>query len=552
MTQQHFSGERPRVRATFATAFLAVAIAQLINALPPALLGTFQAEFHTEGSQLVWITAMFMIPLVVFELTFGVLGDLFGRKRLLQAGALLVVVGGVTASLAPTVHWMWVAEAICGLGAGILFPISLAMIAAITPGHRARAKAIAMWAGFLSLGAAISPLLAGLTAQFASWRYSYALVAVASLAIVFVSVRAVDSSAPEGRKLDLPGQVTLALGLTAVLYATVEGAETGWAQPNIVGSFIIGAILLIAFVVIELRTRAPLIHLSLFRNRAFSIAGIVALVGMFAFLAIAFSSSMWIGNLQQQPPIAIGILFLFIQGPAFVLIPLISFLIRRVSPRWILTVGFALMAASGFLLSTFDVSVVDWTLFIGPLLLLGIGFAFTVGSITAVSINTVPLSYAGMASATTNLLRDLGFALGPVIGGAIAFSVGGSAFGAAFPTLAQNIGLPDPAIEELSHVPPIAFLSNPDLQAALPADGVGQVLGLAVGSLADGFSVVFLVAGIAAALAALLTLIGLGGDGPLTEDEIAEIPEAAAESARERTGRDASGLHRDRAEPSAT
>ncbi|GAA5036780.1 MFS transporter [Microbacterium fluvii] len=530
----HDAPAKSRVSATFATAYIAVALAQLINALPGALNGTFQAEFHTEGSQLVWITAMFMIPLVVFELTFGVLGDMFGRKRLLQIGGLLAAAGAVTASLAPTVQWMWAAQALNGLGAGILFPISLAMIAAITPDHHARAKAIAAWAGFLSLGAAISPLLAGLTAQFGSWRWSYAISAVAALVVVLVSARAIDSSAPEGRALDIPGQITFALGLTAVLFATVQGAETGWGEPYIIGAYVLGAVLLVAFVLIERKAASPLIHLSLFRNRAFSIAGIVAVVGMFAFLAICFATSIWIGGLQQQEPIFIGILFLFIQGPAFVLIPLVSYLIRHVSPRWVLTIGFAVMAIGGFILSTFDVANQDWTRFIVPLLLVGIGFAFTMGSITAVAINTVPLHYAGMASATTNLLRDLGFALGPVLGGAIAFSVAGSTFGQAFPAVASGAGMPDEAIAQLSHVPPLAFLSSPDIQAALPQDGIGQILGLAVGALGSGFSLVYLVSAICAAAAALLTLVGLRGthtDAPLTEDEVAEIPEANAEAA---------------------
>lgn len=541
MSSAVISPPASKVKATFAAAYIAVALAQVTNALPGALNGTFQAEFQTQGSELVWISAMFSIPLVVFELTFGVLGDMFGRKRLLFIGSGFVVVGSVIAGLAPTTEWMWIAQAIGGIGAGILFPISLSMIAAITPDHHARARAIATWAGFLSLGAVISPVLAGVTSElfttagFSGWRVAYFIAAAIAVVVIVVGLGAQDSSAPEGRRLDIPGQVTFALGLIAVLYATVEGAESGWTQPHIVGAYAFGALLLVAFVIIELKTKAPLIHLGLFANRAFSVSGIVAVVGMFAFLAICFGTSVWVGALHQQPAIIVGVLFLFIQGPAFALIPLVSFLIRRVAARWVLTGGFASIAAGGFILSTYDVAVQEWTAFIAPLLLVGVGFAFTVGSITAAAINSVPLHYAGMASATTNLLRDLGFALGPVLGGAIAFSVARGVFGAAFPEVAASVGVPEAAAAELSHVPPIAFLSSPDLQAALPADGVGPVLGLAVGSLGDGFSTVFLVAAICAAASALLTLVALRGarsEAPITDDELAEIPEANAEAAR--------------------
>lgn len=220
----------------------------------------------------------------------------------------------------------------------------------------------------------------------------------------------------------MPGQVTLALGLIAILFAATQGSEAGFARPEIIGAFVAGLVLLGAFVVIELRTDVPLLRLNIFANRSYSVVAIATVVGMFAFLATCYSMSIWLGAIQHQSALKIGVLFLFIQGPAFVLVPLVSHLIRNFSPRWVLTVGFALIAVSGIWCSTFDVHDVSWTRFIGPMLVLGVGFALTVGSVTAVAINTVPMRLAGMASATTNLLRDFGFALGPVLIAAFAVS----------------------------------------------------------------------------------------------------------------------------------
>ncbi|WP_230011872.1 MFS transporter, partial [Microbacterium sp. Bi128] len=166
MSQTISVPSRSSVRATFIAAYSAVTLAQITNALPGALSGTFAAEFHTSGAGLTWIAGMFLMGIVVFELSWGLLGDLFGRKKLLYIGAGVSIVGSVMAALAPTTEMMIAAQAVGGIGAGILFPISLSMIAAITPDHRARAKVIATWAGFLSLGAVISPVLAGFTAQF--------------------------------------------------------------------------------------------------------------------------------------------------------------------------------------------------------------------------------------------------------------------------------------------------------------------------------------------------------------------------------------------------
>lgn len=549
-------------RATFLAAYSAVTLAQMTNALPGALNGTFAAEFHTSGAGLTWIAGIFMTGVVVFELSWGLLGDLFGRRRLLYAGAGLTVVGSVLAALAPTTGAMIAAQAVGGIGAGILFPISLSMIAALTPDPRARARVIATWAGFLSLGAVISPVLSGVTSSvftvpgsepgdpnvFSGWRVAYYIAAGAGVLVLIAATRAKDSAAPVGRRLDLPGQATLALGLIAVLYATVQAVDAGFGAAEVIAAYIAGGILLVLFVIIEQRSAQPLIHLSLFRNRAYSITGIVAVTGMFAFLAICYSTSVAVGGLALAETWKVGVLFVFIQGPAFLFIPVVGWLIHHVAPRWVLTGGFALMAVSGYWLSTFSLGTPEefggtsWTAFIPPLLLLGIGFALTVGSVTAVAINTVEAHNIGMASATTNLLRDLGFALGPVLGSVIAFGIGATAFAAPLAGILSGAGLPEDAVAGLSQVPPLGFLSGwPDVisqfsgsalagGAPQPAvDGMVQSLttvqpqiqGAAGTSLGQGFQAVYLTAGIAATVSAFLTLFisGRSSSEPSTASE---------------------------------
>lgn len=565
-------------RATFVAAYSAVTLAQITNALPGALNGTFAIDFHTSGAGLTWIAGMFMMGIVVFELSWGLLGDMFGRKKLLYLGGATSIVGSVLAALAPTTGVMITAQAIGGIGAGILFPISLSMIAAITPDHRARARAIATWAGFLSLGAVISPVLAGLTSQlftvrgaggapdvFSGWRVSYLIAAVLAVVVMGIAVRAQDVPQDRSRKLDLPGQLTLALGLIALLYSTVQAVDSGFGSGDVIAGYAAGVVLLIAFVVIESRAKHPLLHLSLFSNRAFSITGIVAVTGMFAFLAIAFSTSVAVGGLALAETWKVGILFVFIQGPAFLLIPVVGWLIHHVAPRWALTAGFALMAVAGYWLSTFRLGTPEqfggtpWTAFILPLLFLGIGFALTVGSITAVAINTVDPKDIGMASATTNLLRDLGFALGPVIGSAIAFSLGASAFAGPLAGILHGAGLPADAAAGLGQVPPLGFLSGWDgviaqfsgqaLAGGAPqaaVDGMAKSLaaaqpaiqGAAGSSLGQGFQMVYLVAGIAATVSAALTLFITGRSTAPSVDDIAETTEANVEADAEAAARD--------------
>jgi len=493
-----------RYLGTMAATCLAVFVAQYTNAMPGALNGTFQQVFHAAGTQLQWISAASMIPVVVFELTFGVLGDLWGRKKLLFVGIGLAVLGSVVITLAQTVQMMWAGQVIIGLGAGIMFPISLSLIAAVTPDLRTRARSIAIWAGCLSIGAAASPLVAGFAAEHGHWRAAYVVAAVIAVIAMLLTFGVTESSAPEGRVLDIPGQITFALGLTLVLFAIVQGSEVGWAKPEIVTGFVAGAVLLAAFVVIELRAPVPLLRLSLFANRSFAVAAVVATVGMFGYLTYCFSMSIWISAAQRQNPLTIGILMVFVQGPALLLIPFVSYLIRKVAPQLVLTSGFVLMSAGAFLASRSDINDMAWATFILPSVLVGIGFAFTIGSITAVAINTVPLNYAGMASATTNMFRDLGFALGPVLGGAIAFSASANRFESSLATS----HLPAPVVGAAQHIPPLGAVNIPHFPAA----------GLALNALGHGFSIAFVVASIAALAAAVVTLVGLQGVARQTED----------------------------------
>ncbi|MGW2823628.1 MFS transporter [Streptomyces sp. NPDC001443] len=496
----------PGYAGTLAAACGAVFVAQVANALPASLLGLFQEDLNTHGSQLTWITAAFMIAVVCFEFTFGVLGDLFGRRRLVVAGTALVAVGSVVAALAPAVQVLWIGAALNGLGAGAMFPGSLTAITALTRGMRQRAHAVAVWSGFLSAGAAVSPLVGGMFAKVGSWRGSFwVLVGLALVSMVLTLLLATESTAPEGRRFDVPGQITFAVGLVLVLYGAVEGPESGWSTLPVLLSLALGAVFLAAFVVVELGAESPILDLKLFLNRPFAVSSVVAVIGMLAFLGACFATSMWMGPVQHQDPMRVGVLFLLLQGPAFVLIPVVSRLLHRVAASWLLTSGFVLLAAGCLLFTRLDVTDPGLGAFVAPSLLIGIGFALTVSSVTTVALNSVPPNLAGMASATTNMLRDLGFVLGPVVVGAVALSHAGSAFAADLP----GAGLPT---AQSAAAQAIAAADGPLAVNGLPPTVPGSAAhGLALDALGSGFSTAYWVCGIAAAVAAALTAFGMIG-----------------------------------------
>ena len=506
---------------TLIAACFAVTLAQIGIAIPATLNGLFQQDLHPIGSQLTWISDAFLLPVAALELSFGVLGDLFGRKRLLVIGAVLLTIGEFVGSAAPGVYVLWIGQAISGLGAAALFPTSLAMLAAATHTARDRSRAIALWAGFLSMGGLLAPVLGGVTGNYGSWRWSLIVVGIlAAVCVVLSLTLATDSSAPEGRSLDWAGQMTLAAGLIALLYAVIQGPTDGWSSPSIIVGFVLAVLFIALFVRAEARAGSPLLRLGLFRNRGFAVASVVAVVGMFAFLGTAYATSLRLGPIQHQSPLRTSVPFILLQGPAFLLIPLTSRLLERVNPRWLLGSGLVVMAAGQFLASTMPISDTTLTALVVPLGLVGIGFALAVSSITATAVNTVPIHYAGMASATTSLLRDFGFTLGPAVIGAIALGQAAARFNAVLP----GAGLP---ANQMAAAQGAAKEGGPlavnGIEPGQPGSAAHQ---FAFDALGHGYALGYVVCAAASLAAAVLTVAALRGgrsDNVVRQEALVEV-----------------------------
>ncbi|SEG81155.1 Major Facilitator Superfamily protein [Actinacidiphila yanglinensis] len=505
--------------ATIVAVGFAVCLAQIGLAVPATLNGTFQTVLHPTGaSQLDWISDCTLLPIAALELTFGVLGDLFGRKKLLVGGARLLLVGEIISGTTTGIAQMYVGQIIAGLGSATLFPTTLAIIASGSRTHASRARMIALWAALLSTGNFIAPMLGGLTATYGSWRTAFWIIAgLAAADAVFSYSFATDSRSPEGRSLDIAGQSAIGLALFALLYGVIEGPTAGWGSGIIVGSFVVAAALLVAFVVIELRVENPLLRMDLFRNRAFALASAVTVLGMFSFLGTAYSISIRMEVIQHQSAMRTAFAFILLSGLTIFLLPLTSFMMARYQPRWILGGGFLLMALGQFLAS--HVAITDRTLpsLIVPMGLVGVGFSFAVSSVTATVVNTVPPQFSGMAAATTSMVRDFGFAMGPALIGAVALSKAATHFHHAL----AGAQLP-------ADVKGAATGAGPVVTNSVPPDvPFSKAAPLAVRALDHGYSIGFTVCGIAALACAAVTVALLGGRHE-REEEIATVEAAVA------------------------
>jgi MFS family permease len=532
---------------TLTAVVLAVCLAQMALSVPSLITGLIQQDLGPSSAQLTWIVEAFMLPVAALGLGFGVFGDLFGRRRLLVGGAALIVVGSALAVLVPNegsstdtrVSLLVLAQLLNGIGAAAIFPTSLAMVAAGTHATATRARGVAIWATALSVGGFLGPLLAGVAAKIhsgwagtANWRWAFVGVLVIAAASVLLSLAlARNSASPEGRSIDWPGQITAAFGLFALLYAVIQGPESGWGSPQIVVAFIVSAVLLVLFVRTESRVAAPLLHLSAFKNRAFAVNSVVTMIGMFGFLAIAYSTSIRLTTIQGFSPLKSSVAYLFFGGIGLVQLPLTARLLERYNPRWVLFSGLVFIGAGGLWFAGVPASNMALGAIVAPLVLVGVGSAFAISAISAVAVNTLPNHLAGMASGVTSTFRDLGFALAPAIVGAVALgqaakeiarTVAGSpdlssAYAAFQAAAAHAPAEQRPQLEAAVHAVASGPLGANSVPASIPLPN-GQSLPfnpikqVAFDALSHSYSHAYLLGGVAALVAAAFTLLGgLGG-----------------------------------------
>jgi MFS family permease len=527
-------------RGTLVAAAFAVAVAQIGLSIPAVINGYINQDLGTSSTQLTWVSDAFLVPVTLLELSFGVVGDLFGRKRLLAIGGLLMVVGGLLGFFTPSrgIGVLLTGQVFSGIGAAAIFPTSVAMLAAGTHSVKERAHAISIWAAALTGAGFISPVISGLLARihhsggdFASWRYAFlamAILAAVSAAITLTTAQ--NSSAPQGRSLDWPGQITIAVALFALLFAVIQGASDGWGSADVVGGFVAAVVFMAVFVAIERRVDRPLIRLDLFSNRMFTVSAVVTVVGMFAYLGTAYDTSIRLSAIQEYSPLMTSIGFFCLNVMGVVLFPVSTRVIQRFKPGWVLAAGMGMIGVGDLVLAAIPATNLSIAAVAVPLLVVGAGFKLAVTSITVVAVNSVPTSKAGMASGATSMLRDGGLTLGPAIVGAIALTSAASAISAKIASTPPLRAALHAFYNAPAHVPAAqrgqvaaavgAVKSGPLGQNGVPAQvpGPGGKLipfnplkDVAFHALSHGYAIGYLVCGLAATVAALVAGAFLGG-----------------------------------------
>jgi EmrB/QacA subfamily drug resistance transporter len=398
----------------------------LDNTVVNVALPSIQRDLGARLSELEWIVSGYALSFAALMLTGGKLADLLGRRLVFVAGLAIFSGSSLACALAPSAGFLISARVVQGVGAALMNPATLSIISA-TFAPRERGTAIGVWAGVSALALAIGPLVGGLLTEHVSWNSIFYLNVPIGIIAIAAGFLLIDESRDtrEDRRPDVPGQLTSAVGLFALSYGLIEANGDGWGSARIVGAFVVAAIALVAFVLLERHQRAPMLDLRLFRDRTFAGANVVLLLVALAMFGVFFFLSLYMQNVLGYSPVQAGASFLPMTLLIVVVAPLAGRFSDQAGSRWLLAGGMTLLAVQLFYFSRLGVHEDFWDLLPG-MLLGGLGMSSVMAPASAAAMSGVPVDRAGVGSAVLNSSRQLGGSLGiAVIGAIMTHEIGG-------------------------------------------------------------------------------------------------------------------------------
>ena len=398
----------------------------LDNTIVNVALPSIQKDLGATLSGLEWTINGYTLSFAVLLATGGRLGDIFGRRLMFLVGVVIFALSSATAGFAPDQTALVISRVVQGIGAALMMPGTLSIITDAFPPEE-RGKAMGTWAGVSALALAVGPVLGGFLTEHVSWRAIFYVNIPVAIGAVFATLFAVRESRDTsvGREVDYAGVAVLTAGLTALVFALVEGNAWGWGSPEIIALLAAAAVALPAFVFVENRVKAPMVQFELLSDRNFLAAVVVAMIISFAMLGVFFFLALYMQNILGYSPLEAGVRFLPSTLMIVAVAPISGRLSDRYGPRWLIAGGLVLVAASLFSFSQLAVDSTYLDLLPG-FMLLGIGIAMTMSPMTSAAMNAVPVQKAGIASGVLSMFRMVGGSLGIAVTGAIFQSVSSS------------------------------------------------------------------------------------------------------------------------------
>jgi EmrB/QacA subfamily drug resistance transporter len=397
---------------TLAVVCLATAMLMLDIAVVNTALPHIAADLHAGLTGVEWVVDAYTLALATAVLSAGSLADRFGRRRIFVWGMAVFTVSSLACALAQSIAVLDGARAIQGLAAAMLFATSLAILADAFPGHAERARAFALYGATIGASFAIGPLVGGALTSALSWQaVFYINLPLGILAIAGSVAWLRESNDPAARRLDWPGQATLAASLLLLVLALLRGNRDGWGSSVILAALFGGAMLLIAFVFIERRSREPMLPLGLFRHRAFTGAQVAAFAISASFFALFLYITLYLQEVLHLSPLQAGLVYLPGTIVMFIVSGASAQLGNRVSAGMMISGGLVLVAG-GLVLMTFAGVNSSWLALLPGLLVVCIGTGLVNPALGTVALSSVDNAQSGLAAGINDGFRQGGIAVG--------------------------------------------------------------------------------------------------------------------------------------------
>lgn len=379
--------------------FVAFLDGSIVNVALPAIMRDLGGGLSLQQ----WVVDAYLVTLGSLMLIAGSLSDLFGRKRVLWFGLLGFLITSLLCAVAPTGVILVVARALQGVAGALLVPSSLALIISTFSG-REQGKAIGAWTAWTGVAFVVGPLLGGFLVDTASWRWTFAINVLPICVTLWLMQKLTKADPTERVPLDVVGALLCFLGLGGPVYALIEHTVYGWSNPYIYMPLVLGVLFSIYFIWHEHKTKHPMLPLSLFSIRNFTV-GNVATTFIYAGLAVSsFLITVFIQQAEGYSAFAAGMALLPITIVMLLLSSRFGALSGKIGPRIFMTLG-PITSGTGMLLLLLVAEPLHyWTQLFPGVTLFSIGLAATVAPLTSAVLGSIDARRAGIASAVNNAI----------------------------------------------------------------------------------------------------------------------------------------------------
>jgi EmrB/QacA subfamily drug resistance transporter len=420
MSQDYLARRWTALILLCAAQFVVVLDASIVNVALPSI----GKGLHFSEANLPWVVNAYVIAFGGFLLLGGRAADLLGRRRVFMAGLLVVAVASLAAGFAANQGQLIAARAAQGLGAAIISPSALSIVTTLFRDGVERNKALGAWGAVAGSAGAAGVLLGGILTEGLGWEWVLWVNVPVSLIALALTPRLIPESRSESatRHYDAAGAVSVTAGLSLLAYALLDATSAGWGSTKIVSLLALSVALIGAFVVIERRSKAPLVPFRIFRLRTLTGANVVGLLLGASLFSMFFFISLYMQQVLAYSPIHAGLSYLPLAVTIIVAAGLGGQLVTRFGFKPILAAGMLLVALGLVWFSRVSVSGGFISDILGPSLLaaIGLGFGFVTSTIAAVS--GVEEREQGLASGLINTSQQIGGALGLAVLSTIATS----------------------------------------------------------------------------------------------------------------------------------